>query len=251
MRSCGTPNAGEGENLEPQKGRLPGCGASCEGMLSLADCRDACEKTPRCDAISWESSTRECYLKSNPTACATVASGTMCPWNADRGAGWQYHMHCSCAIPGHFPSGEDGLPKVECGSWGWGFVGAVLVVAILYVGSGVAYNFKRGRRELLPHAIFWRELGARPDLHALCSVLCSSCAAHRLCASTVGGLCMDGVAFSRGQRGGAPPSGLKEPLPTVQEETDSAAGQPKAASSPDVAGGGQADEEEDDEEIIE
>ena len=45
----------------------------------------------------------------------------------------------------------------------------LLVVAIIYVGSGVAYNLKRGRRELLPHAIFWRELGARPNLRsALC-----------------------------------------------------------------------------------
>ena len=69
---------------------------------------------------------------------------------------------------------------------------------------------------------------------------------------------MDGVAFSRGQRGGAPPSGLKEPLPTVQEETNSAAGQPKAASEDADGGGGsgapaQAEEEEDDDddEIIE
>ena len=65
---------------------------------------------------------------------------------------------------------------------------------------------------------------------------------------------MDGVAFSRGQRGGAPPSGLKEPLPTVQEETDSAGGQPNAPTSPaaDGGSGGQAEEEEDDDdEIIE
>ena len=65
---------------------------------------------------------------------------------------------------------------------------------------------------------------------------------------------MDGVAFSRGRGGGAPPSGLKEPLPTVQEETDSAAGQPKAPASPaaDGGSGGQAEEEEDDDdEIIE
>ena len=87
-----------------------------------------------------------------------------------------------------------------------------------------------------------------------CALFCSSCAAHRLCASAVGGLCMDGVAFSRGRGGGAPPSGLKEPLPTVQEEADSAAaGQPKAANEDaDGGSGGQAEaEEEDDDEIIE
>ena len=78
------PNAGEGTNIEPQKGMLPGCGASCEGLIPLNQCEAACQADPKCDAMSWRSTTHECYLKVSGEACAIVNHGKMCPWNVDR-----------------------------------------------------------------------------------------------------------------------------------------------------------------------
>ena len=55
-----------------------------------------------CDALAWHEETHECYLKTNPAACPAVVADTLCPWNAGRGAVWQYHMHCPCSTEGVF-----------------------------------------------------------------------------------------------------------------------------------------------------
>ena len=158
------PNAGEGTNIEPQKGMLPGCGASCEGLIPLNQCEAACQADPKCDAMSWRSTTHECYLKVSGEACAIVNHGKMCPWNVDRDKpnGWQYHMRCPCTIEGAFSSE---IPKVTgCESaWGSVLVLALAISCILYVAGGAAYNYKvkaaRGL-DLFPHQPQWKALGA-------------------------------------------------------------------------------------------
>ena len=84
--TCEVPNAREGTNVEPQKGKLSGYGASCEGVIPLNQCEAACGADPKCNAIhvSWHSATHERYLKVGGGACAIVNHGKMCPRNVDR-----------------------------------------------------------------------------------------------------------------------------------------------------------------------
>ena len=150
------PMNGEGTNMAPQKGRLPGCGDVCEGIIPLEECRAACETTAGCDAVAWNPK-EGCYLKTNTEACATTQSGKMCPWNADRG-NWEYHVHCACSLPGTFASGS---PKVVCGAeWGWALIIALACVSAAYVGGALAYSQKVHGAAALPHPVFWHEVRA-------------------------------------------------------------------------------------------
>lgn len=161
LTPCDTPLAGEGMNIEPQKGQLPGCGASCSGLIPLDQCEQACQANDQCTAVTWHAATKECYLKSNPTACGIVASGKFCPWNNDRDQhnGWQYHMHCPCSIGGVF---TNKTPKVSgCGSaWGWTIIIALTLGAALYGGGGLGYSYKVHGGELThPHRQQWTAFG--------------------------------------------------------------------------------------------
>lgn len=154
--------------MQPQKGRLPGCGDICEGLVPLAECQRLCETTAGCDAISFHSGTHECYLKTNQQGCSTIATGKMCPWNLDRGP-WEYYMRCACDLPGAWtaPAAANsvGEPKVVCGSdWGWVFLISLAGLASLYVAVGIGYSHKVHGEPLglsaLPHRGFWVDLRA-------------------------------------------------------------------------------------------
>ncbi len=162
-------DACEGTNMQPQKGRLPGCGDICEGLVPLEECQKLCETTKGCDAISFHSVTHECYLKTNPQGCGTIATGKMCPWNVDRGP-WEYYMRCACDLHGTWTgapaaAASVGEPKVVCRSdWGWFFLISFGTLTAMYVVGGIGYAHKvQGEplgRTALPHRGFWADFRA-------------------------------------------------------------------------------------------
>ena len=181
---CGLPSNGEGGQIKPAGAPCGGAfdpSCACAGC-ALEQCQRLCEDHADCDAISWGEGSRDCYMKSSPQACDHVAAGTLCPTLA---AGYQYHMRCGCSIGGTF---ADGQPKiVGCPpEWGRGFLLALALLTVAYVGIGSGLRHRAGSRgaEMLPHRAEWRQLG---------------------------GLVRDGVEFSRARlrgKGGA----SREPL---------------------------------------
>ena len=77
-------------------GKLPCSGEGTElggEILPLEGCKDFCYNTPSCNAFAWRSSSKNCYIKYQPSNCNDMPCQWNYKWGEDTVWNW-YWMTC-------------------------------------------------------------------------------------------------------------------------------------------------------------